>query len=108
MNANDNMRTWFNDDELYNKYLNFPDKVPFNIVKFIEENIPSIKLIESNIAKKGVSGFIKEEEDGTIFICVHQWQTCEQKRFAVARGFYHFLNNKSKLKDGIVYGLSEI
>ena len=108
MNANDNMQSWFNDDELYNKYLNFPDKVPFNIVKFIEQNIPSIKLIESNIAKKGVSGFIKEEEDGTIFICVNQWKTCEQKRFAIARGLYHFLNDKKQLKDGIVYGLSEI
>ena len=100
------MQSWFNDDELYNKYLNFPDKVPFNIVKFIEENIPSIKLIESNIVRKGVSGFIKEENNGDIFICVHQWLSAEQKRYAVARGLGHYFRHKPKIKEGMVYGVS--
>ncbi len=106
MNTGNNMQSWFNDDELYNKYLNFPNKVPFNIVKFIEENIPSIKLIESNIAKKGVSGFIKEEDNGDIFICVHQWLTPQQKRYAIARGLWHYLRHDPKIKDGILYGIS--
>ena len=105
MNANNNMQSWFNDDELYNKYLNFSDKVPFNIVKFIEENIPSIKLIESNIAKKGVSGLIKEEDNGDIFICVHQYLKPQQKRFAVARCLGHYFVDRSKIKDGIVFGI---
>ena len=105
MNTGNNMQSWFNDDELYNKYLNFPNKVPFNIVKFIEENIPSIKLIESNIAKKGVSGFIKEEDNGDIFICVHQYLTPQQKRFAVARCLGHYFVDRSKIKDGIVFGI---
>ena len=105
MNANDNMRSWFNDDELYNKYLNFPDKVPFNIVKFIEQNIPSIKLIESNIAKKGISGFIKQEDNGDIFICVHQFDHPNRKRFTIAHELGHYFRHRSQIKEGFVDGI---
>lgn len=94
-----------NNDELYDRYVSFPLKTPFHIVKFIRDYIPEIELVERDISQKGISGFIKEENDGKIYICVHQFDNKNRKRFTIAHELGHYFRHRDKIKEGFVDGI---
>ncbi len=101
----DKLKNAIQDKALYDNYLSFRQKVPFNIVHFIRTYLPQIDLIESDLKEKGISGFIKEEDDGKIYICVHKFDISNRKRFTIAHELGHYFLHKDEIKIGFVDGI---
>ena len=104
---NEKIKNWLgNNEELYQKYRSFSQRIPFNVVKFVEDYLPDISLIESVISQKGVRGFIKEEDDGKIYICVHKFDSPTGKRFTIAHELGHYFRHRDEIKNGFVDGIA--
>jgi Zn-dependent peptidase ImmA (M78 family) len=95
INIPDNLRR-----EIYQRFASSPP--PFDIVGFGKALRLEIK--ESELPPK-ISGFIKQDEQGKISICVNKSDSPKRKRFTVAHEVGHYFLHSDQLAEGIVDGI---